>query len=51
MRFAELMQIAPDLKKFTDSIPEELDGHFTLLSYGPHALIHQKDSRLERIGI
>ena len=51
MRFAELLQIAPELSRFTDSIPEELDGQFTLLSYGPHALIHQKDSRLERIGI
>lgn len=51
MRFAELLQIAPELSRFTDSIPEELDGQFTLLSYGPHTLIHQKDSRLERIGI
>lgn len=51
MRFAELMQIAPELSRFTDSIPEELDGQFTLLSYGPHELVHQKDSRLERIGI
>lgn len=51
MRFAELMEISPQLKDFTDGIPEELDGQFSMRAYGPHEIIRQKDSLLETIGI
>lgn len=51
MRYAELLELSPGLREFTDSIPEELDGQFRLRTYPPHTLIHQKDSVLERIGI
>ena len=51
MRFAELLEIAPQLEKFTGHIPEGLDGQFSTKAYGPHEIIRQKDSRLESIGI
>lgn len=51
MLFAELLQIAPEFTRFTDSISKELDGHFSLRSFAPHELIHQKDSHLDKIGI
>ena len=51
MRYAELLELSPGLGEFTARIPEELDGRFQLKSYPAHALIHQKDSPLERIGI
>jgi len=51
MRYAELLELSPGLRDFTDGIPEELDGQFQLRTYSPHTLIHQKDSVLERIGI
>lgn len=51
MRYAELMEISPRLKDFTDGIPEELDGQFSMRAYGPHELIRQKDSLLETVGI
>ena len=51
MRYAELLELAPDLRSFAAQIPENLDGLFHLKSYPAHTLIHQKDSPLERIGI
>lgn len=51
MRYCELLELAPDLEEYTRQIPEELDGQFQLKTYPAHALIHQKDSPLERIGI
>lgn len=51
MYYAELIEISPQLKTFSDHIPEALDGQFSLRSYGPHETIRQKDSRLESIGI
>jgi len=51
MRYAELLELSPKLRDFTDNIPEELDGQFQLKTYPAHTLIHQKDSVLERIGI
>ena len=51
MRYAELLEMAPGLREFTASIPEELDGQFVLRSYAPRELIRQKDSSLETIGI
>lgn len=51
MRYAELLELAPGLREFTAQIPEDLDGRFQLRTYPAHALIHQKDSALERIGI
>ena len=51
MRYAELLELAPDLRLFAAQIPENLDGLFHLKSYPAHTLIHQKDSPLERIGI
>ena len=51
MRYAELLELAPGLREFTARIPGELDGRFQLKTYPAHALIHQKDSPLEQIGI
>lgn len=51
MRYCELLELAPGLEEYTRQIPEELDGQFQLKTYPAHALIHQKDSPLERIGI
>lgn len=51
MRYAELLEIAPQLEQFTARIPEELDGQFSMRAYVPHELIRQKDSPLETIGI
>lgn len=51
MRYAELLELTPELREFTARIPEELDGRFQLETYPAHTLIHQKDSPLERIGI
>lgn len=50
MHYAELLELAPALRDFTEHIPEELDGQFVLRSYEPHSLISQKDSELEQIG-
>lgn len=51
MRYDELLELAPGLRDFAARIPEELDGQFQLRTYPAHALIHQKDSPLERIGV
>ncbi|MDD6023163.1 MAG: Crp/Fnr family transcriptional regulator [Oscillospiraceae bacterium] len=51
MRFAELLEIAPQLEEFAAHIPEGLDGQFSMKAYGPHEIIRQKDSYLESIGI
>ena len=51
MRYAELLELAPELREFTSRIPEDLDGRFQLRTYPAHTFIHQKDSPLERIGI
>ena len=51
MRYCELLELAPGLEEYTRQIPEELDGQFQLKTYPAHALIHQKDSPLEHIGI
>lgn len=51
MRYEELLALAPALREYTASIPEGLDGQFVLRTYGPHELIHQKDTPLDRIGI
>ena len=51
MRYAELLELTPELRDFTPQIPQELDGQFLLRTYPAHSLIHQKDSSLERIGI
>lgn len=51
MRFAELLEIAPQLGRFTGQIPEELDGQFSMRAYAPHEIILQKDSHLESVGI
>lgn len=51
MRYEELLELAPGLRDFAGKIPQELDGLFQLRTYPAHALIHQKDSPLERIGI
>lgn len=51
MRYAELLDLAPELRELTVQIPPELDGQFLLRTYPAHTLIHQKDSPLERIGI
>ena len=41
----------PALEALGFQIPAELDGHFTLQSFVPHQLIHQKDTPLEVVGI
>lgn len=51
MRYEELLELSPGLRDFAGQIPEDLDGQFQLKTYPAHALIHQKDSPLERIGI
>lgn len=51
MRFAELLELAPQLETFTRYMLEELDGQFSMKAYGPHEVIRQKDSCLESIGI
>ena len=51
MRFAELLEIAPQFADFTRSIPEELDGQFVLRTFAPHVVVSQKDAKLETIGI
>ncbi len=51
MRYAELLELAPELRDFTGQIPETLDDQFQLRNHPAHTLIHQKDSPLERIGI
>lgn len=51
MRYEEVLKLAPKLKEFTGSIPEELDDCFTLVSYAPHEIIHQKETVLKQIGI
>lgn len=51
MRYAELLELTPPLRDYAACIPEDLDGQFFLRAYPAHTLIHQKDSRLERIGI
>lgn len=51
MRYAELLELSPDLRDFAAEMPPDLDGQFVLRSLPAHTLIHQKDSPLERIGI
>lgn len=51
MYYAELLELAPELRDFSAGMPKELDGQFLLRTYPAHTLIHQKDSPLERIGI
>lgn len=51
MNYQEILALAPGMADFSDHIPPELDGQFTLRSYPPYTVIHRKDSPLERIGI
>ena len=51
MRYEELLELAPNLREYAETIPEELDDLFQLRAYEAHQIIHQKDSPLERIGI
>ena len=51
MYFRELCEAFPPLGKLDFQVPSEIDGKFVLRYYGPHEIIHQKDSKLETIGI
>lgn len=51
MRYDELLLLAPALREYASSVPPQIDGHFTLKSYGARQVIHYKDSHLHRIGI
>ena len=51
MFFSELCEAFPRLGELGFRVPEQVDGRFRLRSYGPHQIIHQKDSQLETIGI
>ena len=39
MRYAELLELTPELRDFTPQIPQELDGQFLLRTYPAHSLI------------
>ena len=51
MFFGELCEAFPQLGELGFQVPEQVDGKFRLRSYGPHEIIHQKDSQLETIGV
>ena len=51
MYFRELCDAFPPLGKLGFQVPIEIDGKFALRYFGPHEIIHQKDSKLETIGI
>lgn len=51
MTFEELLEVAPALAEYTKNMPEAIKQNFTLRTYPPHSIIHQKDSVLQSFGI
>lgn len=51
MIYSDLLAIAPALETYARSVPAEIDSHFSLQRFPPHATIHSKDDTLTRIGI
>lgn len=51
MQYDELLAIAPSLREYAASVPDEINASFTLQSFPPYRTIHPKDSQLTRVGI
>lgn len=51
MTYEELLQIKPEISAISTNFPSHLDGQFYIQSFPPHALIHQKNTELTKVGI
>lgn len=47
----KLIEVNPEIEKYIKNIPENIRDKFTLKTYSPNTVIHQKDSYLKSLGI
>ena len=51
MTLEELIQKYPDVKTYFEFMPEELKSRYTIRTFPPGTIIHQKDYPLNYFGI
>lgn len=47
----KLLKVNPEIEKYINNIPENIRDKFSLITYSPNTIIHQKDTYIKSLGI